>query len=98
MQCQLYIFGITKPVQRDGWWGGNEAVKVVCFRLSPPTMFIYNVSLHRLINKSLQLGTFPADWKKAIIVPIHKKDKSEISNYRPISLLSVTSKIIENNL
>ena len=49
-----------------------------------------------LINMSLRLGQFPKGWKCANIVPIFKKGNSEnVSNYRPISLLSLVSKIAE---
>ena len=42
-------------------------------------------------------GILPAEWKSANIVPIHKKgDKDRISNYRPISLTCLTSKIMEH--
>ena len=42
------------------------------------------------------LGIFPALLKIAKIVPIHKSgDKSDVSNYQPISLLSPISKILE---
>ena len=41
-------------------------------------------------------GIIPAEWKSANIVPIHKKgDKSIIENYRPISLLCLSAKIME---
>ena len=34
------------------------------------------------------------DWKKAVIVPLHKKgSKMACSNYRGISLLSIPSKV-----
>lgn len=49
-----------------------------------------------LINLSLSTGTFPDCLKHAVIKPLFKKgEKTEISNYRPISLLSVISKILE---
>jgi len=36
----------------------------------------------------------PVDWKKAVIVPLHKKkDKMDCNNYRGISLLSHSSKV-----
>ena len=36
------------------------------------------------------------EWKLANIIPIHKKgDISNVENYRPISLLGVTSKVLE---
>jgi hypothetical protein len=41
----------------------------------------------------------PEEWKESIIVPIHKKvDKTDCSNYRGISLLPTTYKILSNML
>ena len=50
-----------------------------------------------LFNKSLQSGTFPNIWKKALVTPIFKKSgsPSDFRQYRPISLLSCLSKILE---
>lgn len=49
-----------------------------------------------LINLSISTGKFPKILKKSIVVPIYKKgDVNEITNYRPISLLSVFSKVFE---
>ena len=49
-----------------------------------------------LFNKIMQHSCYPALWKKANVVPIHKKDNPKlVSNYRPISLLSSVSKVFE---
>ena len=49
-----------------------------------------------LINKCFETGTFPDSLKKAVVLPLFKKDDPEImSNYRPISILPMLSKIIE---
>ena len=50
----------------------------------------------RIVNLSIQSGEFPCDIKKAKITPIYKKKaKTEAGNYRPVSVLSTISKIIE---
>ena len=47
-------------------------------------------------QECLQTGTFPNNWKKSNVLPIHKKgDKHLLQNYRPVSLLSVCTKIFE---
>lgn len=53
--------------------------------------------LSTLFNKSLASGKFPSAWKIATVKPVYKGkgSPSEISNYRPISLLSCASKIFE---
>ena len=49
-----------------------------------------------LFNCSLKTGQIPIDFKTAKIVPIHKSgNKLQTGNYRPISILSVVSKILE---
>jgi hypothetical protein len=41
----------------------------------------------------------PDQWKESIIVPIHKTgDKTDCNNYRGISLLSTSYKIVSNIL
>ena len=53
-------------------------------------------SLVRLFNYSLVTCQIPNIWKTAHVIPIFKKgDKQEVSNYRPVSLLSVVSKCFE---
>ena len=49
-----------------------------------------------IFNNCLNEGVFPLAWKKANIIPIHKKgDKMDIKNYRPISLLPICGKLFE---
>lgn len=51
-----------------------------------------------LLNLSFQFGYFPKELKLAVIIPLHKKgETAEVSNYRPIALLSVFSKIFEKS-
>ena len=49
-----------------------------------------------IFNKSLVEGIFPEAMKLADVVPLFKsKDRSECTNYRPISLLITISKLLE---
>ena len=49
-----------------------------------------------IINNSIRNGTFPDELKLAEVTPIFKKaDPFDITNYRPVSLLSHVSKVYE---
>lgn len=49
-----------------------------------------------IVNKSILSGIFPDMWKLAKVVPLLKKgNPKSIENYRPVSILNVTSKILE---
>jgi len=49
-----------------------------------------------LFNSSVSSGIFPSSLKIARITPLHKKgDRMSVANYRPISNLSIISKVFE---
>ena len=53
-------------------------------------------SLAKLFNESIITGTFPEALKTGCVIPLHKSGSRSIrSNYRPITTLSVFSKIFE---
>ena len=65
-----------------------KILKILCPLISVP--------LSQIINESFQSGTFPNKMKLAKVIPLFKKGcPLTASNYRPISLLSVFSKITE---
>ena len=55
-----------------------------------------SIPLKMLYDMSLETGHYPALWKRANVVPIHKKgDRQVKTNDRPISLLPICAKIFE---
>ena len=57
--------------------------------IAPILTFIY--------QQSLDTSTVPDDWRKANVIPIHKKEaKNKASNYRPVSLTCICCKILEH--
>jgi len=52
--------------------------------------------LCKIVKESLNINTFPSLWKRENVVPLYKKsDKSTVTNYKPISLLSIVGKVME---
>ena len=67
---------------------GFNVVKKCFSSLCEPLRYLFNLSIEK--------GIFPDDLKIAKVTPIYKADdKSDLSNYRPISVLSCFSKILE---
>ena len=67
----------------------NKILKVIRDEIKVP--------LCHLINVSFAHNFVPDSWKKAKVVPIHKGgSKNEAINFRPISLLSTFSKVLES--
>ena len=54
------------------------------------------VPMLQLFKASIEQNIVPRIWKCANVIPIHKKgDKSDPTNYRPVSLLATTGKMLE---
>ena len=61
--------------------------------------FSQNAEGNNHINQSISQGVYPSDWKTAQIVCIPQKtDHSNPQNYRPISILSLISKVLEKHM
>ena len=72
---------------------GVDGICIHLLKASLPA--IGDVLLH-IINSSLILSEFPDSWKHSIIHPIHKSgDPADPSNFRPISIIPVISKMVE---
>ena len=84
----------------------NAAVKFAAKSSAGPDVFsaklILDVSssiipiLCKIYNLSLESGIFPSELKISKVIPIFKKgERTEMGNYRPISLIKTFSKIFE---
>ena len=52
--------------------------------------------LYLIFKNCLSSNTFPDVWKKANVIPVHKKgDKQVLENHWPVSLLRICGKIFE---
>ena len=72
---------------------GHDDISLKYLKDSSEVTFSYILVI---INTSIQTGIFPTQWKEAIVKPLHKSgDANEPSNFRPVSLLPILSKILE---
>ena len=72
---------------------GSDGISYRFLIDSLPVMVLYILVI---INSSIVTGCYPALWKHPHVVPIFKSgDSDNVTNYRPISLLSILSKVLE---
>lgn len=85
----LYIIGKLKNKKSSG----HDCIHVSLIKENKE---LFSEPLEILYNLSLTTGQVPDKLKIAKVIPLFKGgDKSVISNYRPISILSVFNKILE---
>jgi hypothetical protein len=76
---------------KDSCGYDETSLKVLKFSTS-----YISLQFNYICNRILQSGTFPGRLKYSEVMPLHKKgNKQLISNYRPISLLTSFSRIVE---
>ena len=75
---------------------GPDFIPVVVLKNCEPEL---SYILAKLFNKCLKESCFPDCWKVSSVVPVFKNfgERSTAKNYRPVSLLSVVSKVFEIN-
>ena len=73
---------------------GPDCIPVVVLKNCEPER---SYILAELFNKCLKESCFPDCWKVSSVVPVFKNvgERSTAKNYRPVSLLSVVTKVFE---
>ena len=93
-----------RPVQPDTVADTVKKIKTknsygadgITSRFLKDSMSVLTFYLTVIINTSIVTGSFPGEWKHAVVCPLHKKgEMNEPSNFRPVSLLPVMSKVLE---
>ena len=92
---ELMVHDELLKLNSNKWCGPDNINPKILIELADS--FSKPISL--LLNKTVEEGEIPVDWKKANVSPIFKKgSKSKAENYRPISLTSIVCKIMETLL
>ena len=73
---------------------GPDCIPVVVLKNCEPEL---SYILAKLFNKCLKESCFPDFWNVSLVFPVFKNvgERSTAKNYRPVSLLSVVSKVFE---
>ena len=73
--------------------GGNDEIPG-CFVKEAGTSLCH--SLVQMFKKVRQTCIYPSPWKTALVGPVWEKgDRRDVRKYKPVSLLSVSSKLLE---
>ena len=84
------LLGNLKPHKA----AGPDQIKPIILKELAPSVASM---LHIIFQKSLHTGKVPGEWKTADIAPVYKKGNRQVaSNYRPISLTCICSKLMQH--
>ncbi|XP_052752478.1 uncharacterized protein LOC128201041 [Galleria mellonella] len=89
-QCKVRRELLSLDVHKSS---GPDGIPAVVLKQCAPELCPV---LTRLFTISYSTGQFPLTWKTTLLHPVPKKgDKSDPSNYRPIAIASLLSKVME---
>ena len=75
---------------------GIDNISAKILHLSSPVIANH---ITDICNHSIRTSTFPTSWKKAHVIPLHKRNSTENpEDYMPISILPLLSKILEKHV
>ena len=85
------IVKITRTLDQSKVYGHDEISRCMIKLCASSTL----KSLHLIYRNCLETDSFPKEWKKANINPLHKSVKQLITNYRPVSPFPICGKVFE---
>ena len=87
-EVNKYLNNLDMKKANDNYGISPKLIKIGASKLKLHVAFIF--------NQCLTHGIFPYKLKTAIVYPIHKRNsKHQCSNYRPISILLILSRVFE---
>lgn len=98
--CSLFLCPVTdKEIilqiskLKNGTAPGPDGISVVTLKTIHKQI---SAPLSHIINLAFLSGRVPTKWKESLVTPVYKAgDKTDTSNYRPISVINNISKIFE---
>ena len=91
----IYSVSVEKVLKKmkTSFGFGSDGIASHFIKIAFP---IISHSLYRIYNLPIESGIFPDSWKIARVAPIFKSGSTQDrSNYRPISVLPVVSRLFE---
>ena len=86
------VHGLCKDINTSK----SSAIELLSSKVMKDAFLVLTLQLVYLFNLSLGLNVFPPKWKIATVIPLYKGGpKTDVGNYRPISLLPLPGKLLE---
>ena len=90
-----FVYNYIKDMKENKSTGDDD-ISARFIKLAGPCITDLTV---KICNCSIKTGRFPDTWKVARVIAIHEKDyRNDISDYRPILILPIASKISEKHV